>query len=201
MERFFRFIDHPILKRAYHTFPAEAVRQAWEQRHEILDALDRLPQTFSHQDIFCRNLFSVPTPTGRQLTAIDWSFAGSAAPGAELVALINMGMGAGPIPFSEREHLTALAMDGYMQGLEDAGWHGNPDLVRYAYCVGTAYRTPIATMIGGSLDMYLSGAMVPMIEQMLGMSIEQFADRSAAAYAPCFPAFQEALRLKKVLKL
>jgi hypothetical protein len=201
MERFFASQDHPILKRAYRTFPAKVIRQAWEQRHELMDGLERAPQTFCHEDIFSRNLFSVPAPGGSQLTVIDWSFSGPAALGTELVALVNMSIGAGTIPFSEGERLTQMALEGYLLGLENTGWHGNPDLVRLAYYVGTTFRTPIATMIGTALDFYITEALYPIVEQSFGMSIEQFADRCADAYTVCVESFQEAMRLKKALRL
>jgi hypothetical protein len=88
IDLFFRSLDNPILKRAFRTIPSEIIHKAWEQRHEIMDALDQLPQTFSHQDAFCRNLFSECTTDGDRLVAVDWSYAGPAALGAELVPLV-----------------------------------------------------------------------------------------------------------------
>ena len=34
-----------------------AVLQLWDEHDDLLHALDRLPQTFCHRDVFSRNLF------------------------------------------------------------------------------------------------------------------------------------------------
>jgi hypothetical protein len=143
IDLFFRSLENPILKRSFRTIPSALIRTAWDQRHAILDALDQLPQTFCHQDAFCRNLYSELTPGGDRLVPIDWSYAGPAALGAELVPLVLAGFGLGSIPISEGSRLAQLALEGYLKGLGDAGWRGDPDLVRFGFSVGSFYRYPI----------------------------------------------------------
>jgi hypothetical protein len=97
----------------------------------VLDALERLPQTFCHLDAGYYNLMSRPAPTGGEETiAIDWALAGIAPVGADLSQLVvNTQSRTG---FGVFDNESAL-FDRYHAGLCDTGWDGDRDLVRFGY--------------------------------------------------------------------
>ena len=198
---FFRSLDHPMLKRCLRGSSPDLTRQAWEQRHEILAALDRLPQVFCHHDAFCRNLFSERAAGGERLSAVDWSFAGPGPLGSDLGPLVSASMGLGTIPFANGERLAQSALEGYLEGVDSAGWHGNPDLVRFGFSAHCFWRYPIGALIGEFLEYMVNEAYYPIVEQMNGVPVEQVADFSAGWLAWSTPYYHETIRLKKALKL
>jgi hypothetical protein len=201
MERFFETLDHPMLHRAYRTASESKMRELWKKRHELLDALESLPQTFCHQDAFCRNLFYKTDNNGLQLTAIDWSYSGPAALGSELVPLVVHAMASGGIPWSDGNQLVQLSLEGYIEGLAEMGWRGNPDMVRFALSVGITYRVGFGGMVGEFYDFWVTEALYPYIPRMFSMNVEQLADFLALGIAFFVPYFDEAMRLKKSLGL
>ena len=201
MDLFFRSLDHPMIRRCLGSISPEVIRQAWDQRHEILGALEQLPQVFCHQDAFCRNLYSETGPGGERLAAVDWSYAGPGALGSELAPLVSASMGLGTIPIAEGDTLARLALEGYLEGLGQAGWHGNPDLVRFGFSASCFWRYPIGAQIGEFAQYMVNEAYYPFIEQKFGVSVEQMADFTAQWMAWSSPYYEETLRLKKALKL
>jgi hypothetical protein len=98
---------------------AGRLRSLWDRRGVLLDALERLPQTFCHLDAFSRNLF-VDDSTG-QVAAVDWSYAGIAPVGAELAPLVVATVCFGDAEPDALDTLEAAALDGYTAGLKAAG--------------------------------------------------------------------------------
>ena len=145
-------LHHPIVQ---HMFPGDSVAQAlaiWEEHGPILDMLENLPQVFCHQDAFKRNLFA---REGKTL-AIDWGYLGIAPVGAELVALIAASIGFFEIPVEKVKDLDRLCFEGYLLGLRDSGWHGDPKLVRTGYTVSLLLRYPIGGTVGEMLPTFLN---------------------------------------------
>jgi hypothetical protein len=200
---FFRSQDNPFFRRAYSAAPAGLIRKAWDGRYEILDALERLPQVFCHQDAFCRNLFAQHAPNGRdQLVGVDWSYAGRAPLGSELGVLVGASMFFGTIPFSEGDRLEQLAMEGYLAGLEDAGWRGNPDLVRFGYIASHFWRNHFGVGMGEAFPAVMDERYHPFVLQAFGCdSMDQFADFVGSQTAWNINMYEEAFRLKKSLNL
>jgi hypothetical protein len=108
--------------------------QLWGEREVFYRVLEKLPQVLSHFDSQRRNLFIRKNSDNQdELVAIDWAFCGVGALGAELNGLV---MGNGYMlewPSTELINLEAIAYPRYLQGLRDAGWSGNVDLVRLGY--------------------------------------------------------------------
>ncbi len=206
MNLLFQNVDHPLVRRSMRGFTTEWLQQTWDRRNEVLDALDRLPQVFSHQDAFCRNLFAEPDASGSpdpqgRLIAIDWAYSGPAPLGAELVGLVGGSLGLGCISPTEANQLTNLALEGYLEGLAEAGWRGNPDLVRIGYGLTFFWRYPIGAIIGETMPMFINESLYPLAEKLFGMTIEQYADMTANAKFLSLPYYDEALRLLKELNL
>ena len=143
--------NHPVVK---HMLPGDDVAQVlavWEERKSILDLLENLPQVFCHQDAFKRNLFA----RGGRTIAIDWGYMGNAPLGAELVALVAASISFFEVPVERVEELDRTCFEGYLQGLRDAGWNGNPRLVRTGYVVSLLLRYPIGGTVGEMLETFL----------------------------------------------
>jgi hypothetical protein len=125
-------------------FPADLFARAlrvWDERHHLLDALDRLPQALAHGDADRRNLFARRGAGGADETvAIDWAWLGVVPLGTDLVNLVA----ASALWFQADPHdLPALAdacLAGFADGLADAGWRGDARLARVGFALGTALR-------------------------------------------------------------
>jgi hypothetical protein len=146
--------DHPVVQ---HMFPGITLAQilaAWDEHEFILKKLEALPQVFCHQDAFRRNLFA----RGGKTIAIDWSYLGIAPLGTELVALVAASLGFREIPAEKVLELDRQCFEGYLQGLREAGWQGDPKLVRKGYALGLMMRYPIGGQVGEMLPAFLEQA-------------------------------------------
>jgi hypothetical protein len=80
--------DHPV---AAQVFPRDIIAdlvQLWDQRQKLYEALDQLPRTLCHNDVFPRNLFIDGIDHPDRSLAIDWAFCGPAPVGQELSPLV-----------------------------------------------------------------------------------------------------------------
>ncbi len=146
--------DHPLVQ---HMFPGNTLAQilgTWDVHKKILDKLESLPQVFSHQDAFRRNLFA----RGGKTLAIDWGYMGIAPVGTELVALVAASLGFWEIPADKVLELDRQCFEGYLQGLREAGWQGDPKLVRTGYALGLMMRYPIGGQVGEMVPAFLDKA-------------------------------------------
>jgi len=133
-------LDHPLVNQLLPGDAGERLLRIWEERDLYLDALDRLPQTLCHGDAFHRNLFARKTATREDETvAVDWAYAGRRATGAELVPLIQAGVGFFEIELAQLQDLEATAFEGYLEGLRDAGWRGDRQQVRLGYTAASLH--------------------------------------------------------------
>lgn len=113
------------------------IRFMWEA-DPVLDALERLPQTFCHLDAGYYNLMSRPDAAGGEETiAIDWALAGIAPVGADLSQLVVNAQSTNGFGLLENEF---ALVENYIAGLRDAGWNGDPDLVRFGYMANLVCR-------------------------------------------------------------
>ncbi|MEV4556239.1 hypothetical protein AB0K51_04480 [Kitasatospora sp. NPDC049285] len=117
--------------------PDRAVARAtavWRARAALLDALDRAPLTLSHLDAHRRNLLTAPSG---QVVAIDWSYVGFEALGADAAQLFASSAARTLIPGGALDEYRAAVLDGYLAGLRGAGVP--PDLCdRVPHCFDLA---------------------------------------------------------------
>lgn len=202
VDLFFQSQEHPFVKRAFRGVSLDFLRSAWEERHAMLDTLDQLPQVFSHQDSFKRNLFARKTSEDcDELVAVDWSYAGPAALGTDLGVLITASMGLGDVPFDHGQRLEEACLAGYLQGLEEVGYHADPDLIRYSYSTGMFWRYTYGAMIGEGIPGALDERSHPMIEQAFGRSMDQIAELVHENLDWNLRYYDQAMRLKPGLGL
>lgn len=134
----------PLFQRTFPRLADDFLLAAWERRGQFLQAIERLPQTFCHLDAFSGNLFWRPDRGGQgQLVAVDWAFAGIAALGEELAPLVIMS--ATP---ENSAQLYETCLEGYLAGLGESGWHGDPDLVRFSSQAALFYRYVFGAILG-----------------------------------------------------
>jgi hypothetical protein len=142
-DQFDRFWDeHATVRCGWPDGLAQDMRAIWRQRERFLSALARLPRVLEHGDAGRKNLFDRQRDDGEvETVAIDWAWAGIGAVGEELAPVV-----CSPVQFfnnvqpAQLPTLEQIAFDGYLQGLRDAGWRGNPAQVRLGYTATVALR-------------------------------------------------------------
>jgi hypothetical protein len=177
-------LDHALIRRWMPGDAADRYFRLWEERGVYLDALDRLPQTLCHFDIFRRNLFARRTADGDyESVAIDWAFAGKGALGEELVPLVLGSVMFFEVGLDQAQALEEIAFESYLKGLRDAGWRGDPRQVRLGYAAAASlwYRF---NDIGRWLAVALDENLHPMVLHTMGRPIGEVYDH--AAQVGCF---------------
>jgi hypothetical protein len=170
----------------------------WSERELYLDALDRLPQTICHFDIFRRNLFARKTADGDdQTVVIDWAFVGGGPIGADLNPLVQMSTFIAGAGLDEVREIEEIAFEGYLKGLREAGWRGDPQGVRLGYtAAGARYLFP---EIGRWLALILNESLHAGMEQSVGKPIGQIFDTVALMRHSLFSQLDEARDLMGIL--
>jgi hypothetical protein len=174
-----RVLDHPLVRQVYPEGVARSFLRLWAERELFLDQLDNLPHTLCHLDAFRRNLLDRRLSNGsHQTLALDWAFIGKGALGEELGPLIQAS-----IEFFEAEGITAqeleeAAFQGYLNGLTDAGWRGDPRIVRFGYIASIALRYGVGT-VRLVLPILLDERLHARVEQLLGCPMEEVFEKWA----------------------
>jgi hypothetical protein len=170
----------------------------WAERELYYDALDRLPQTICHLDIFRRNLFARKTADGDdQTVAIDWAFVGKGPLGAELNPLVWMSIAGGGMGWDRVQEFEETTLEGYLAGLRDAGWRGDPRQVRLGYAA--ACMRYVFAEVGRWLGLILDESLHAEEEQMFGFPIGELFDSLGRSRRPMFRRLDEARELMDAL--
>jgi hypothetical protein len=166
-------LDHPLIRRLLPGDMGPALLDSWDNREFYLSALDRLPRTFCHLDAFRRNLFAAHTPDGSDRTvAIDWSYAGEGAISEELVALIGASIAFFEVDATQERELHEIVVAGYLEGLRDAGWRGDPRMVELGLGAGRGVRYTLGGL-GEVLALVFDESAHAHVEKAFGCSIEE----------------------------
>jgi hypothetical protein len=170
--------DSPWVRRWLPGDTLERVLALWAERETFLDALDRLPHTLCHLDAFRRNLFARRDLGGdEQTVAIDWAFVGTGALGEDIEPLVNRSLAFLEVDAAQARELDRVVFSSYLEGLQDAGWHGDPLRVRMG-CTAAAVLRWIAG-IGQILPVILDESRDAVSIQVLGHPFDQVVDRAA----------------------
>lgn len=144
-----RIWEHPLARRAFPIPVRDKLLALWAERSVLLDVLGRLPQTFCHGDANRSNLFARDEPNGlAQTVAVDWEFAGAGAIGGEIAQLVASSLLRMKIKALDRARLDEIVFAGYVEGLRDAGWWGDPRIARLGYAASAALRWGIPGLFG-----------------------------------------------------
>jgi hypothetical protein len=169
-------LNQPLVARVYPPAVAGSIARLWGDREQWLTALDRLPHTLCHQDAFRRNLVARDRPGGEAETvALDWAFVGISPVGSELAALIQASVAFLEVAPTDTGELEQMCVDAYVAGLADAGWAGDPALVRLGYALSSLLRYPLGC-VRLVLPALLDPRLHPGIEQTLGRPFEEIVD-------------------------
>ncbi|MCZ8514695.1 phosphotransferase [Paenibacillus filicis] len=114
-------------------------RESMGDKGHLLEALERLPRVFVHQDLWPPNLY-FPEEGGHTdaLHIIDWQFAGISGIGEELGRFYGLYLSKaashGLQPPKDR------LLEQYLKGLRKAGWNGDERLVRFGLNASAGLR-------------------------------------------------------------
>jgi len=193
-------LDNALVRRWLSGGDSDTYFQLWEERGRYLDALDRLPQTLCHLDLFRRNLFARRTTDGdHQTLAVDWAFAGRGALGEELVPLILGSLLFYEVELDQARALEEVVFEGYLEGLQDAGWRGDAWQVRLGYAAAASLRYQFND-VGRWLTLALDERLHPIVLQMWGRSMGEILDQAARVGRFSYRLAQEARELINALQ-
>ena len=162
------------------------IRKIWNSRHRTLDALDRIPQTLCHLDSWPLNLFSGVGATGDESTiAIDWAYVGIGALAEDMGNLVPDSM-LDLFVDSQRDGraLYETVYEGYLAGLADVGWSGDPRIVRFSLNATASLK--YAWMAPRLIFMAMDDELLEAQAEGLGTPIEEvYAKRGAVMSLLC----------------
>jgi hypothetical protein len=172
----------------------DSLRQLWARRQELLSALERLPRTFCHGDTTRRNLFARRDPQGRDHTvAIDWAGVGIAWIGWEIFNTTRSTLLHREVGWADAVELDRIVFDGYLEGLRDAGWRGDPRQARLGQAGEVAMRSMMA-LPAGVFRTLIDGGRPDLIRDW-GVSMEQAVDHGVRLIGSGLDMGMEALRV------
>jgi hypothetical protein len=162
--------EHPIGRQFLTPDVADGLLRLWANRHRLLDAVNCLPRTFCHADLWRRNLFTRPQAEGDRLVAIDWASAGVAPIGEDIGMLIATTIAFGEVERAQVQDLEEAVLAAYLRGLSEATGRDVACAVHLGYSAAIALgfglgRAPIP--VGVALDERRR----PRIEREVGMPV------------------------------
>jgi hypothetical protein len=135
-----RSLGHPAVRQRYPGDQPQTVLRLWDERSIYLNALEHLPQTICHNDAMRRNLLIKHSSDGRvQVVALDWEYLGWGAVGEEVAGMIGS-LFFYEFTWARHMEFTEAVYNAYIEGLKQAGWNGDPRLVRLGFTAAFAMR-------------------------------------------------------------
>lgn len=131
--------DAPLVRRAIPE--PTATRRLFEESAQLLGALDHIPQTIVHRDLWPANLLVRYVNGTEQFVAIDWMLAGRGAIGEDAAGMIGPTLWQFLVEPTDADELEAAVLAGYLSGLRDEGWDGLDDLARFGCAATLALRS------------------------------------------------------------
>jgi hypothetical protein len=187
--------ENALVQRGWSDQLAQEFQRMWQDRDQFVQALAHLPQTIQHGDAGRKNLFAHRRASGEiETVAVDWGSTGIGVIGEELAVLVTQTVywfnGVRP---EQVWALDQIVFDGYLQGLREAGWHGDAALARLGYTLAVTLRTGMGIFIvewtarDETLRLWL--------ENIMGYSLEEMADMFRVLRAYLIDCADEARRL------
>ncbi|MEU0740864.1 phosphotransferase [Streptomyces sp. NPDC006134] len=129
--------ETPLMRRHFGGALREDVLRLCDERYDLVELGERLPQTLCHHDAWPRNFLEEADRT----VGIDWAFAGSGWIGADIGNYVSDTALDLLRPAEELPALDRTVYESYCAGLRDGGWDGDPAAVRLGMCVMAAKWT------------------------------------------------------------
>lgn len=152
------------------------IEALWAQRSRLLGALESLPRTLCHHDATRRNLGATRIDGRTRTIAIDWQGLGIGHLGEELAPMVAVSLQFLDAPVASARELSMAAVDGYVDGLREAGWGGDPGIVDFGF------RAASCLFMGlGGAGVWFSAinqAQVDegMVERIIGHPVDEIAE-------------------------
>lgn len=108
----------------------------WDERAALLDAVEALPQTLCHSDVWPMNLVS----RNGERVLLDWAFVGLGAVGEDAANLVPDCFWDGFLPLSALPVVADRVWTGYLAGLREGGWTGDEGLARLGFTAAGAAK-------------------------------------------------------------
>ena len=140
----------PHVRAAFPPTLQRRLERFWAEHDRFLQASERLPQVFSHNDYKSRNLFIRPGAQGtEEIAAVDWGNCGLGPLGGDLAMLVSgtvFVLDWDPARFAL---LDAAAWEGYAGGLAASGLGDRVPQARLGYLLWSVlfYGTPLAGIV------------------------------------------------------
>lgn len=152
--------------------------ELWNKRKALLDALDALPHTYSHQDLVAGNIAVLEIGSDRTYYLLDWADAGMAPFGAELAPLL---VGSAILlrwDIKASAEILDDAIDAYRHGLLSKHVRVDVDTLRLSVklCAAVRYLAWGGHRIGAVID----PSKHPMVRRVTGHSLPQVIDNYSA---------------------
>jgi len=193
------FWEHPLVRAAFPVPVTDRLLALWAERQTWMDILDRMPLTVCHFDTWRPNLLACRDPDGQEHTvALDWQGMGL-GPAGEVGNLLLTALMTLEVPASEAKALDSAVWEGYLQGLREAGWIGDPRHVRFCYAAYPALRWGLVFPMLMILPYVLNEEKRAEAEAKYGQSIEELLHRWAGALYLLLDLADEAHALAKGL--
>jgi hypothetical protein len=133
-----RVWENPFTKLALPDGTQGRLQKLLADSDTFCDLLENQSQTLSHQDTHWPNLFATYDAQGNATTTvIDWSFLGLAAIGEDLGTQVAGNLANLFVNPVEAKPYYEAALDAYIDGLQQTGWHNDEKSIRFA-CASTA---------------------------------------------------------------
>ncbi|MCB9078619.1 MAG: phosphotransferase [Anaerolineaceae bacterium] len=175
-----RLSEHPIARRWLTDETVGRIHRLWSKREMFLEALDRLPRCLCHHDAFRRNLMSRRKIDGSDVTvAIDWALVGTGFLGEEIATLVTVSLQFFDVDITEAKTLEAIAIEGYLAGLQDVGWRGDAHITRFGFTAAASLFMGVGA-VGMWLPILLEEETSRSVEKVFGHPLESILARFAA---------------------
>ena len=159
-----------------------------------------MPKTLKHGDTGHRNLFARSSDDGNiETVAIDWALTGISSIGEDLTPLVASTVLWFGLPPTQLTELDQVTFEGYLRGLKEAGWRGDPQAVRLGYTAYTALQFGLGlTRLPELLALDEPGRL--RAEALMGRSIEEVIDNTVSVRQFIRDRADEARALMRKLK-
>lgn len=121
----------PLMRKHFSVPLRDGLVRLHRHRDRLLTLMERLPRTVCHLDVWPNNL--IRRPSG-EVVLLDWAFTGDGALGEDIGNLIPDSVMDLLFPHELLDELDERLTGAYLTGLREAGWNGDPRLVRAGIC-------------------------------------------------------------------
>ena len=131
--------QRPVVQSVFPEHLRAKVLQIWAEKWQWIALNEHLPQVFCHNDAHRRNFIWRDNGQGRdELVLIDWAFCGPGGLGNDLGELIGTSLSYFAVDPVNAPEFEAAVLEGYLDGLREAGWSGEAWLARLGYLISLA---------------------------------------------------------------